>query len=156
MSLEQPDPNLPDTIEPSITQKEGEEEEEDQEEKQKKPQEQDPGEEEEDEEDSISKSKDKDKKIPVTEYGIKSGESACPVCQRAYKFFHSPKIKRFFNFKYADLLNEKHRKVADREGFDSMPFFKVKRPGNDKSEFIVGFNEVDFEEMMKEITTTQH
>ena len=139
MSLEQPDPKVPN---PQPLAKPEEEEE--------KP-EQVEVQDEEEEEDDDAKAKetpsDRRKRISVTMFGAISGEHKCPICSSAHQYFSKPISWKKFKYKHIDIMSDKGLKVAKQQGITQMPFFRIRRPGEHRDEWIEGFNSVEWEEM---------
>ena len=139
MSLEEPEPNIPENDRP-LDKKKPEEEPEPQKE------EEDNGEEEKATED-YTKTPQGDKRINVIMYGIISGVNKCPVCASAHKYFSNPKSWKKFKFKFVDVMSAKGTKTAEKQGFTQMPFFRIQRKGETKPEWIEGFNSIEWEQM---------
>jgi len=142
MSLEPPQDNVPEQNRPL-------EEKEEEEEKKKKPVEEDQEEDDEEEETESKKKAFTSKRTSVTMYGIISGSERCEICKSAHKYFSDPQNWKYFTYKEISLMTDKGRKVAQRHGFTQMPFFRIRRKGENIDEWFEGFNSQEFEEMKK-------
>ena len=141
MSLEEPEPNVPEEKKPIIEKKPEEPK------PQRDEEEPDNGEDEEKAKEDYTKTPQGDKRISVIMYGIISGQNKCPVCSSAHKFFSNPKSWKKFKFKFVDVMSQKGLKTAEKQGITEMPFFRVQRKGEHKPEWITGFNSIEWEEM---------
>ncbi len=140
MSLEEPEPNIPENNRPLDKKKPDEEPE------PQRDEEEENGEEEKAKED-FTKTPQGDRRINVIMYGIISGANKCPVCSSAHKFFSNPKSWKKFKFKFVDVMSAKGHKAAEKQGITEMPFFRVQRKGETTPEWIVGFNTIEWENM---------
>jgi outer membrane biosynthesis protein TonB len=90
-----------------------------------------------------------EQKTYVMMYGITSGPQKCDICTIATNTFNTDKYKQYFNFHYTNALKPAARKVARQQHIDEMPFFKYKTPEDKEFKFIVGWNSIDWEELME-------
>ena len=102
MSLEEPEPNVPQNDRP--LDKKPEKPQEEEEKKEEEPE--DNGEEEKAKEDYV-KTPQGDRRINVIEYGIIAGDNKCPICSAAHKYFSNPKSWKKFKFKFVDVMSVK-------------------------------------------------
>lgn len=135
MSLQEPDPNVPD---PNPMKEEDEEEE-----KEKKRKHNDDEEEEDEEEEEEERAKPKvgvgkPGRDSITMYGAISGDYKCPYCTTAHKFFSSPAQWKKFSYKHVDIYTDKAMKLAQRKGIDRIPFFRVRKAGETRDEWVEG------------------
>lgn len=142
MSLEQPDPKLPNPN-PLVKKEEEPEEEE------KKEIVEDENEEEDEEvkKGKQTKKPGTSKRISVTMYGSITGQYKCDVCAAAHKYFSNPTQWKKFTYKHVDVMSDKGLKVAKQKGFDKMPFFRYRRPGETTDEWIEEWNQKEWEDM---------
>lgn len=86
--------------------------------------------------------------IPVHMYGILRGDYKCKICTKTHDFFNSNRARKFFKYKHVDFLSPKGKKVAEKESFTDMPMIKYLPPGETKWQWVQGFDENFWEEMM--------
>jgi hypothetical protein len=90
----------------------------------------------------------KDKKAYVMMYGITTGPAKCDICTIANYHFKTNKWQQYFDFHYTNATKPAARKVARQQHIDEMPYFKYKTPEDNDFKYIVGWNSVDWEEIM--------
>jgi hypothetical protein len=86
--------------------------------------------------------------IPVHMYGILRGDYKCKICIKTHDFFNTNRARKHFKYKHVDFLSPKGKKVAEKESFTDMPMIKYLPKGETKWQWVQGFSEDFWEEMM--------